>query len=77
MVEDRTEVQDRVSTEKETADALILLYNEWAARCGVRSWPLEGAPIPAGMDVHTRHNHIFVVPDVRLGPKRMPAPGSP
>ena len=73
MAEDRTELEDRIATEKDTADRLIDLYNDWARRCGVQTWPIAGAPIPAGMDVHTRHNHIFVVPDVRLGPKRRPA----
>ncbi|HAA76975.1 TPA: arylsulfatase [Candidatus Latescibacteria bacterium] len=71
--DDRTELKDRVSGEPDRADELVGLYRDWAERCGVRNWPLEGAPVPAGMDVKTRHNHVFVVPDVRLGPERTPA----
>jgi arylsulfatase A-like enzyme len=73
MSEDRTELRDRVTGETGRVDELIGLYNGWAERCGVREWPIEGAPVPAGMGVHTRHNHVFVVPDVRLGPDRSAA----
>ena len=41
MLEDRTELYDRASTETVRCDAMVAQYGEWAARCGVLDWPLR------------------------------------
>lgn len=38
MVEDRTELNDRAAREPERLKKMTTLYDEWAARCGVRPW---------------------------------------
>ena len=40
LLEDRTELRDRSESEPQRVRALSQLYQQWAERCEVRSWPL-------------------------------------
>jgi arylsulfatase len=40
MAEDRTELYDLRAQDRPRAERMIRDYQEWAARCGVREWPL-------------------------------------
>ena len=46
MDQDRTELMNLKSQNSEKADQLILMWKDWADRCGVKPWPLH--PIPDG-----------------------------
>ena len=41
MIEDRTELNDLSAGEGERVALMSGLYEDWAARCEVRDWPLE------------------------------------
>jgi arylsulfatase len=41
MVEDRTELNDLGHANKPQTDKMAAAYEAWAARCGVRAWPLD------------------------------------
>ena len=41
MTADRTELNDLVQKNRPKVDNLSAQYVEWAARCGVRDWPLS------------------------------------
>ena len=41
LVEDRTELRNRAADEPARVVAMMAMYDAWAARCGVRAWPLK------------------------------------
>jgi arylsulfatase len=41
MVRDRTELNDLRGVNQPQVDAMVARYRAWAARCGVRDWPVE------------------------------------
>jgi arylsulfatase len=41
MVRDRTELKDLSGVNQAQVDAMAARYRAWAARCGVRDWPVE------------------------------------
>ncbi len=41
LVEDRTELRNRAADEPARVVAMMAMYDAWAARCGVRPWPLK------------------------------------
>jgi arylsulfatase len=41
MREDRTELSDLAEKEPERVKQMAEMYDEWAARCGVRGWPVR------------------------------------
>lgn len=73
--DDRTELNDLITGERDRAAAMMRRYAEWADANGVQPWPIPSSPRPMGMDAITRHNHTVQVPSVRLGPpKRVAIP---
>jgi len=40
MIEDRTELNDRAESERQRVQTMVKLYDGWAERCQVASWPL-------------------------------------
>ena len=48
LVADRSETNDLSPVEVDRAAAMIALYEAWALRCGVESWPLAPGKPPAG-----------------------------
>ena len=68
--DDRTELTDLISGERDRASTMMRQYAEWADASGVQPWPIPSSPRPMGMDTITRHNHTVQVPSVRLGPPK-------
>ncbi|MBM3957358.1 MAG: arylsulfatase [Gemmatimonadetes bacterium] len=56
MVEDRTELNDLAQRNPAKVAELVKLYGEWAARCGVRDWPVS--PTMLARRLKGKHAHI-------------------
>ena len=41
LVADRTETRNRAAEESARVVGMMAMYDAWAARCGVRPWPLQ------------------------------------
>ena len=43
LVSDRTETRNLAAEDPERVGRMVAMYDAWAARCGVRPWPLRRA----------------------------------
>jgi arylsulfatase A-like enzyme len=54
MEADRTEVHDLAHAEHERVKAMSTMYDNWAAKVGVQSWPVGKPPVPThDVELHT------------------------
>lgn len=60
MDEDRTELNDLASGDKQRVDAMAKLYAEWAERCNVVPWPAN--PAFQGFRYQGQHAHVAGAP---------------
>ena len=69
--DDRTELNDLIDGDRDRANAMIKIYNEWAERCEVEGWTNSRFnQQPRLNTVGFRHNHGGPVIPARLGPYR-------
>ena len=73
--QDRTELNNLITNERDRSLDMIHFYNEWAERCEVEDWEKPGFTLKPNLRVISRHNHGGPVIPARLGPRRdLPKP---